>query len=60
MLLLIGLSSAHGTWKCRCGCPGTLAVRGEMGRDSSRGDIVLSWGLVGVKSGSCCLHSPWG
>lgn len=49
LLLLGGLCLARGTWKCRCGCPGALAVRGEMGRDSSRGDIVLSWGLVGVR-----------
>lgn len=61
MLVLVGLCSACGTWKCRCGCPGALAVRGGMGRDSSRGDIVLSWGLAAVKSGSCCWrHSPCG
>lgn len=49
LLVLDGLCSARGTRKCRCGCPGALTVREEMGRHSSRGDTVLSWGLVGVR-----------
>ena len=49
LLVLGGLCSGRGPWKCRSGCPGAFAVRGERGRDSSRGDIVLSQGLVGVR-----------
>ena len=49
LLVLDGLFSGHGTWKCRSGCPGAYAVRGERGKDSSRGDIVPSRGLVGVR-----------
>lgn len=49
LLVLDGLCSGHGTWKCRSGCPGAFSVRGERGRDSSRGDIVLSRELVGVR-----------
>lgn len=49
LLVLDSLCSGHRTWKCRSGCLGAFAARGERGRDSSRGDIVLSQGLVGVR-----------
>lgn len=48
-LVLYGLCSGRGTWKCRSDCSGTFAARGERGRDSSRRDIVLSQGLAVVR-----------
>lgn len=48
LLVLDGLCSGHGIWRCRSGCPGARVVGGERGSDSSRGDIVLRQGLVSV------------
>lgn len=33
LLILYGLCSGHGIWRCRSGCPGAHAVGGERGRD---------------------------
>lgn len=57
LVMLDGLCSGHGTWKCRSGCPGAFAVRVERGRGSSRGDIVLNRGLVPVRLRVAVRHT---
>ena len=50
LLMLDGLCSGHGNWKCRSGCPGAFAVRVEgAGVQAEERDIVLNRGLVAVR-----------